>query len=95
MEDPNAKDIEGKTPLIFAVIGGCYNTTKLLIEHEADIKGSDLLGNDPLHYAVCSNGRSIRILKLLIENGASINIKDHDGYTALHRAEQRPMPFKS
>ena len=85
MEDPNAKDIEGKTPLIFAVIGGSYNTTKLLIAHEADINGSDLLGYAPIHYAVGADG-GISILKLLIENGTYLNIKDHDGYSALHHA---------
>ena len=44
-----------------------------------------MLGNVPLHYAVGTDGK-ISILKLLIENGAFLNIKDHDGYTALHWA---------
>ena len=56
-----------------------------MIQHEADINGSDLLGNVPLHYAVGADG-GIRILKLLIENGASLNIKAYDGSTALHCA---------
>ena len=52
------------------------------IEHGANIDDQDYLSeNVQLHYAV-SYGHK-RILKLLIENGASIDFKALDGATAL------------
>ena len=55
------------------------------IEHGANIDDQDYLsGNVPLHYAI-SFGQ-MRILKLLIENGASIDFKVMDGATALNYA---------
>ena len=80
--NPNAKTIEGNTPLIIATQKAHYETAKLLIEHGANIDDHEnLSGNVPLHYAI-SFGQ-MRILKLLIENGASIDFKALDGATAL------------
>ena len=52
------------------------------IEHGANIDDQEnMSGNVPLHYTV-SFGH-IRILKLLIENGASVDFRALDGATAL------------
>ena len=52
------------------------------IEHGANIDDQDLLsGNFPLHFAVTFG--HMTILKLLIENGASVDFKALHGATAL------------
>ena len=61
---------------------GKYETAKLLIEHGANIDNHEnLSGNVPLHFAV-SFGH-MRVLEMLVENGASIDFKALDGATAL------------
>ena len=80
--DPKEKVNHGLTPLMIATQGGKYDTAKLLIEHGANIDNHEnLFGNVPLHLAI-SFGH-IRILRLIIENHASIDFKALDGATAL------------
>ena len=60
----------------------CLKLIANRIEHGANIDDQDYLSeNGPLHFAVAL--RHMRILKLLIENGASIDFKTLDGATAL------------
>ena len=72
----------GLTRLMIATEEGKYETAKLLIEHGANIDNHEnLSGNVPLHFAV-SFGH-MRVLEMLVENGASIDFKALDGATAL------------
>ena len=50
----------------------------LLVEYKGDVNGQDnLSGNVPIHYAI--DFENMKLLKLLIEKGASIDIKAFDG----------------
>ena len=54
----------------------------LLIEHKANVNGDgNLSGNVPIHYAIDFD--DMKLLKLLIEKVASIDIKAFDGTNAL------------
>ena len=46
------------------------------------IDKQDYQGNTALHYA-CWN-RNMKLIKILIEKGASVNVKNNEGYTPLH-----------
>ena len=53
-----------------------------MIEYKAVVNGhGNLSGNVPIHYAI--NFDNMKLLKLLIEKGASIDIKAFDGTNAL------------
>ena len=84
--DPNAKDNDGYSPLMYAVVNDRCEIVKLLIEHEANINDHEhsLLGLFPLHMSV--HFARPRIMKLLIENGAIIDLKASNGATALYYA---------
>ena len=70
------------TLLMIATQKGKYETAKLLIEHGANIDDHEnLFGNVPLH--LTDSFGHMRILNLLIQNGASIDFKALDGATAL------------
>lgn len=83
----NAKDKEGSTPLIFAIVGdpkGSASTeaVKLLLDNNADVnihRTHD--GFTPLMAAVAKN--DLTIVKLLLAKGADVNAKSKDGITAL------------
>ncbi|MFC1490744.1 ankyrin repeat domain-containing protein [Candidatus Latescibacterota bacterium] len=62
----------------------CFDITKLLIEHNADLKIRDDYGWMPLHYAA-KQGRHEETA-LLLDEGASVNVKAKDGDTPLHIA---------
>ena len=47
----------------------------------------------PIHVAV--NTGNLDIVKLLLDNGASINMKDNSGYTPLHHAANRKKKHDS
>ena len=60
----------------------CLKSIANSIEHGANIDDQDYLsGNVPLHFAVTFG--HMTILKLLIENGASVDFKALHGATAL------------
>ena len=66
---------------------GKYETAKLLIEHGANIDDHEnLFGNVPLHLAISC--RQMRILMLLVENGASFDFQALDGATAFNLCSQ-------
>lgn len=70
--------------LRFSVEIGDFETTKLLLDHEADIEAKDARGNTPLHLAA-KNGHP-NVAELLLNHGAEIEAEDDGGNTALHLA---------
>lgn len=94
--DVNAQNINGSTPLHWAVSppsGHCgdFGTITILLCAGADINLGDAYGNTPLHWAIrtlnySNNPEEIEIIPFLANNGANVNAQDIDGETALHDA---------
>lgn len=78
----NVNDTMGMAPIHWASDRGDLDILKFLIEdRSADINFQDHTGQTALHYAVsCSHEE---ICQYLINKGATINIQDEDGTTAL------------
>ena len=84
VEDVNAKDDYGRTPLHWAAYEKNLEIIQLLIEKGADVNAIDNDGNTPLQSAV--NSGNLEIAKLLLKHGAEVNAIDIRGRTPLHRA---------
>ena len=68
--DINAKEINGYTPLHFAVMYEKIPIASMLIKHGSNVQSSCNSGNTPLHLA-CA--RRLELSNLLIDSGADIN----------------------
>ena len=82
-------DWKGLTPLHIAAQLGNREATAMMLDQatSSPLSSKDYDGNTPLHLAA-QKGYS-EIVKLLIENGSSISIKNSIGQTALHLASIR------
>ncbi|MBI2774471.1 ankyrin repeat domain-containing protein [Candidatus Dependentiae bacterium] len=77
----NVRDGFMFTLLYYAVKGNLLETAKFLIKHGSKINAQDGQGNTPLFYT-----STVDMTKLLLENGASIDIKNINGATAIQNA---------
>lgn len=99
--DVNARDNGGRTPLnwlCYSLSGLDFDQTtdedpvaavKLLLEHGADARLKDDLGNAPLVHAAAifdDQQRATEIVHLLLKAGARVNDVDPEGLTALMQA---------
>ncbi|KAF5229345.1 hypothetical protein FAUST_10467 [Fusarium austroamericanum] len=85
--DISARDINGHTPLHFAVGGGYESIAEELISFDAEIDAMDKDGWTPLQWTVETG--LVAISCLLLENGADPNKTDKFGRTALHWATKK------
>ena len=77
----NAKENDGRTPLMCAADKGHSEIVKLLIENGADVNAKNNYGHTSL---MCAAGKGhTEIVKLLIEKGANVNAKNNYGRTPL------------
>jgi len=84
-KDPNIRDQQGKTPLIYSALTVFDNTkvVKLLLEKGADVNARDNYGTTPLMYAaICGNKY---VTKQLIEYKPDVDAKQN-GLSALNYA---------
>jgi ankyrin repeat protein len=72
-----AVDLEGHTPLHWAVHNGHLETVRLLIAQRADLHRADNAGMTPLHWA-CYQGH-YQVVQALMQAGASLAAKDRAG----------------
>eukprot|EP01038_Epipyxis_sp_PR26KG_P004069 gene4069-5813_t len=82
--DPNSSDC-GAAPIHRAAFSDAYEACVLLLQANADINIQDKSFGDlntPLLKAYLQNNN--RIIKLLIENGADMNIKNKEGMSYIH-----------
>lgn len=86
--DINARNAEGKTPLMLAVINGNTAMIRKLIASGADINIADWEGNTPLIYASLLNNPEI-ITTLLEFKSLNISHKNNNGVSALLIAAAR------
>jgi len=79
--DVNAKNEDGKTPLLNAVESGHIDVMSCLIEHRASVNAKNEDGETPLFWAAW-NGQGA-VIGCLIGHRADINEKDKNGATSL------------
>jgi len=82
-------DIKNKTveatPLEFAILSNYDEMAKLLIDHGANVNVRDSKYRHSILHSACHTG-TLDIVKVLIEKGADIEAKTHDGLTPLMTA---------
>ncbi len=88
--DLNAKDREGRTPLIVAVSMGEQAIAEALVAKGADVKAKDTYDRTALHAAIQLGQKDLATL--LIEKGVDVNGTDKTGQTPLTLAIQRNQP---
>ena len=67
--EPDAKDVDGRTPLSWAAGGGHEAVVKLLLEKSAEPEAKDNRGQTPLLWAAEKGHEAV--VKLLLEKGAA------------------------
>jgi ankyrin repeat protein len=81
---PDARDREGRPPLVSAILGNSVALVGLLLESKADVGAADPHGWTPLHFA--ADEVLPQMVSLLVAKGADVNVRDDEGNTPLHRA---------
>ncbi|WP_187146241.1 ankyrin repeat domain-containing protein [Candidatus Amoebophilus asiaticus] len=85
--DINAKDEHGISPLYIAVSQGNETVTRMLLTKNADVNVKSVyFGDTPLHIAI--RGEYPEIVKLLLDNGAQLNIIDQERKTPFDLAKE-------
>jgi ankyrin repeat protein len=90
--DPNVKDSQGRTPLMYVGIWGDYQEehkmeiAKLLVEKGSDVNAVDSYGDDVLTFLTAYN--LPRITEYLISQGAKVDHLNSNGRTALSQAAE-------
>lgn len=84
----NAWSGDGFTPLHFAAFFGQDSAARILLANHADVSAfsKNEMKVTPLHSAAA--GRHGAMVRALLENGAPVNAKQQQGWTALHAAAQ-------
>lgn len=85
--DPEAKDMLSMTPFLIAVTQGGSQSTKVLLDHGADITATDSSLNSCLHLAVMY--MRAEIVKMLLERDTDkmlLHSKDYDLRSVFHLA---------
>ena len=65
-----------------------YNDLRRAIQNGADVNSGDYLDKSDFYplLQACADSKGLRVVRLLIEHGARVDVKDADGTTALMRA---------
>lgn len=93
--DINALDKKGQTALFYIVRGGALSDPQkkvfeLLLAKKINLNIADKkYGNTVLHNA--AKGYNVNVVKKLVENGASLNIKNKKGQTPLDLAKNKKV----
>jgi cytohesin len=82
--DVDARNDEGRPPLVSAVLGGSLPLLELLLAHGADVDARDPHGWTPLHFA--AQEVLPEMAARLLARGADANAQDDEGNTPLARA---------
>ncbi|MHC4963243.1 MAG: ankyrin repeat domain-containing protein, partial [Planctomycetota bacterium] len=84
--DPEVRDRQGLTPLVWGIYKKNESVLKALIEAGADVNTRAYNGCTPLHYAVWVG--SVELLKLLVENGGDLTARSYDKESVLDYAKK-------
>jgi len=82
--DINAKDLQGRTPLSYALTKKNLGFMEFLIRSGANVNISDNNNVTALIWAVPNH--NLALVELLLNAGAEVNCQDSDGWTPLHYA---------
>jgi ankyrin repeat protein len=80
----DARDADGRPPLVSAILGNSVALVGLLLESRADVNATDPHGWTPLHFA--AEEVLPQMASLLLAKHADPNLRDDAGNTPLHRA---------
>jgi len=69
--------------LYTACMGGCLSIVQALIQAGADMNLLSWPDEETALHAACSSGKSIRVVKVLLDAGANVNARSKSGETAL------------
>lgn len=84
--DPNQRDPEGQTALLFSAFYGHLEVTRVLLENGAEVDAR--AGSGPTALILAANKGNLEIASLLLAKGADVNAAQEDGGTALIEATQ-------
>jgi len=82
--DPNAKDRNGKTPLVQAVLEGFFQVIPLLLENGAEVNSHANDGMTPLFWAASLG--DVKTVRVLLNKGADVNARNNSGWTPIMSA---------
>jgi len=85
--DLEARDFWGRTLLLFSILVGEIEKTKLLIEAGADVNAVGRCGKTPMAYAIQKD--DIEMIKFLIGQGFNTEQRDDFDYTPLIEAAEK------
>ncbi|MGZ3457726.1 MAG: ankyrin repeat domain-containing protein [Archangium sp.] len=77
------------TALQIVAVFGDAKATRFMLDHGADVNAANELAYTPLMYAAGSDLVPVEAVKLLLERGAHLNVKERFGKTALDFARLR------
>ncbi len=80
------------TPLLQSVAYAGPEAVKLLLAAGAQVNAQDVRGMTPLMLAIASDHPDVRVVRLLLEQGADPNIRSKDGETAIDWAKKFANP---
>lgn len=93
----NYRDKLGTTALYWATLYGHMDIVQFLLENWAETDAKSNNGSAPIFCALSSSfgpPDKSEILKMLIKNGADVNLRDGHGLTPLHRVAHS-VPFEN
>jgi hypothetical protein len=88
--DPNVRGDDESTPLQSAAYDGNLRIVQELIKYNADINAGDYEGDTAIYDA--SRGHTLdcpNIVRLLLEHGADVDVRQNEGLTPLHMASMK------
>lgn len=91
----NFQNARGSTLLMFAITKPVFNNTKILLKNNVDVNVIDNIGYTALMLLcadVCQD--EIQILRLLLEYGADVNMRSHNGKTCVNFIKRRKEKIK-
>jgi hypothetical protein len=80
--DINYQDKDGRTALMYAILGNNQNIALKILEKNVDVNLQDKYGSTALMYAILGNNQNIA-LKILENDNVDLNLQDKDGRTSL------------
>jgi len=83
-EDTTHQNLQGNTMLHEAAHAGSSQIAVILLNAGANPNATDNIDRSPIHHAVIWG--TLNILKLCVEKGGDIDLKDAEGQTVLHMA---------